>query len=451
MKFSAYVKVVGWEWVLLTVASIALTYEVLTGFEFGALLMTSPWPAIGCAIIVGALFLIGFSRRAVAVGAVLLTLAFGVVLAAAAGAQLAVGDAAEDVPTRVNWLVAAVVVALCGVVPYLLARTRAGALVLVALTVAVSGVVEFMWGADHLWVLPIAAIGAVFVLLFFKNYQVAAREAMSARTVSFSAGMAFSLGAVLLAGALGCALWFGVIAPLNPPTVPFRPLQEVRALPIIPARGTSEVYLTPNLDMTSDETNELFRTTDDLRLDPNGIDWPARPQEEEAPQEAESGGVTGIDLDSLEEAFDLAARPQTIMPVMPVIALVVAAMALYFVSRRLWRARRLARFRALGPTGQVQAVYRFLIDRLGRVGYGLPEGMTPWEYAAHNAASLEAFDRRAGGTFQEVTDSYVAVFYGGCEATAEQVALCERYYRGLWKGTRDRLGALKYFFRSFRL
>lgn len=447
MKFSAYLKMIGWEYLLVTLVAGALASELLMGFDAGDPVVGTALPVLGAAVVSALLFWVGSSRRTLLPGTLLVVLLAAVSLfGAMAVSQTGVAEDAAG-----NWLIVAAVIEVSTVAAYALARTRGGAVALLVLTIVVCGVVQLLWEVDALgW--SFTAMAGALVLLIFKNYQSAARGAASARSVSFTAGFGFAAAMVAVAGVVGALAWVCIIAPLDPSAVPLKLTQETRALETVQARGTAEEYLTPNLDMTSDQTNELWRTTDDLQLDEAGIEQPARPLEEEAPDEESEGGVTGIDLTALQETFDLAARPQTALAAIPAALSLIFLIAAFFVGRRWWRARRLAKFQSQGPTEQVRSIYLFLVDRFGRLGHPVPAGMTPTEYAAHNEASFRVFDKHAGGaTFADVTRAYVEVFYGNRAATPEEAARCSYYYEGLWKGARERLGAVKYFFKSFRL
>lgn len=447
MRLSAYIKMIGWEFVLAAVVGTALAYEVLMGFDAGDPVVGGVVPAVGVVLMMALLFWVGSSRRTLVPGtALVLILAAASLLGAAA---VSATGMTEDAPG--NWFIVVAVIEVAALAVYALARTRGGAVALLVLSIVVCGMVQFLWAVDALgW--SFASMAGALALLIFKNYQSAARSAASAREVSFTAGFGFAAAMVAMAGAVGALVWVCVIAPLDPPALPVKLVQETRALETVQARGTSSEYLTPNLDMTSDQTNELWRTTDDLQLDEGGIEQPARPLEEEAPDEESEGGFTGIDLNSLQETFDLSARPQATVAIIPAALSLVLLVAAYFVGRRWWRAHRLAQFQSQGPTEQVRAIYLFLVDRFGRLGHPVPVGMTPAEYAAHNEHSFRVFDKYGGGaSFADVTRSYAEVFYGNREATPEEAARCSYYYEGLWKGARERLGTVKYFFKSFRL
>lgn len=446
MKVSAYARMSGWEYLLVALVGTSLGYLVLKGFDAGDDVVNTPLPAVVVVLLVLVLFGIGSSKRRVFIG--------GAVLSVCLVVSLLVSAAFTEMPLTSdepgNWLIVMLMLELCALIAYLLSRKKAGTVLLLAMTVFVCGWIQFFYTADdYLW--SFAAVFSSLILVAYKNYQMSARTVSSARRVSFTAGFGMCAVVVAVAAGIGCAVWFGIVAPLNPPVLGVKLITEYRALETVLVRGTSEEYLTPNMELSSSETNSSKRTTDDLWEDEDGIDEPARPREEEATEVPEEGSFMGVDISSLQEAFDLQSNPQLVHVVVPAALLLLLAFVAYFVGRRWWRKRRLLKFQQLDPTEQVRAIYLFLMGRLGKLGYALPDGMTPLEYATHNATAFETYDKVGGAIFANVTGAYTAVAYGERAATAADAQLLVGYYKGFWMGARKQLGNFKYFFKSFRL
>ena len=123
----------------------------------------------------------------------------------------------------------------------------------------------------------------------------------------------------------------------------------------------------------------------------------------------------------------------------------------YFVGRRALRKRRLARILRQAPAQQVRELFLFLMDRLGKIGFAVPEGVTLTEYASRSAAHMEAITAETGVALPAITQVYVRTAYGSAAPEDDDVESLVAFYRGFWKGARRHLGNIGYFFKSFKL
>lgn len=446
MGTRGYIKGVAGEFLLVTVVTVALAFTFLQGFKIGDTLLGSPLTYVVLVLEVVALFAVASSRRTLLPGCLALLMALVVCCVVGLGAT----EGAVTQDSAGNWLLGVLLMALCGVAPFALSRGRAGTALLFIGGVFMGSWTQFFFEA------PVLAPSLVFLLacialLVYKNYLCSVRAAMSARKVSFPVGLATGVATAVLAVAVGALAWFAVIAPLSPGVVDVKLITEYRALEEVQARGVSQERMLSNLDLTGSETTTGTRTTDDLRVEEDGIPMPARPLETQHTEEDASGSFTGLDLEELQEDFNVRANPLPpallgLLALLPLLAVVG-----YFVGRRRWRTRRLERIRALPPTQQVRALYLFLTPRLARVGFGIPNGQTPLEFAQGNVSAFSVLDAAAGASFLEATRAYVRVAYGKHEATQEEADCLVAYYQGFWKAARRQLGNLRYFFMSFRL
>lgn len=446
MRFSDYLKHALWDFVLVFACSMALGYTALNGFYVDQALQHSPVPALVTAVEVLLLFGIGFKKKLLLPGGI----AYGVLAVAACVVAAASSADAGLTDTEGNNLIFMLCLLVTGTVPYLLSRTRAGSAVLLIAGVFTCGWIQFFYQFDELaWALVFLC--CALALIVYKNYQLSARTATSLRHIAFALGFAMALAAVAVAVGISALLWFAVIAPLNPGVLDVKLVTEYRALETVQVHGTSSEYLTPNLETTSNQTNDGSRTTDDLQRGEDGEPMPAQAEANSTQENLSAGTFLGIDIDSVQESFDFQANPLRALLTWLLALLPLLLIAAYFVGRRVWRERRLRKVQQLPPSQQVRTLFLFLSGRLARVGFKIPNGQTPLEFARNNHESMERFDAAAGEDYRELTACYAAVAYGAEEATQEDADRFAAYYRGFWKAAREQLGNWAYLWRSLRL
>ena len=447
MSFAAYLKGAAGEFLLSCAAATALLYTLLNGFYIDSGLQYSVIPALACIGSLVVLYIVAYNRMTTLIGSIVYALAVAGVLFACAGAS---GDILVD--EEANYLVFGVCCMVTPLVVFLLGRTRGTAAMLFIIGVFIVVFIQFFYERYELiWALLFVL--SSLALVIYKNYQRSVETARSVKKVAFLPGFVVALGSVLAAGALACGIWFGIIAPLNPPAADIKLITEEHALETQRVKGIASMFLVPNLDMTSSQTNNEERTTDDLQLVEDGRIVLANGEAEGEPEEQESGGsFVGINLDSLSETFDFQTYDTSdwarLFIVLGIIVLVIVG---YFVGRRWWRARRLAKYRSFDPARQIEAIYLFLMGRFERIGFKMPPGQSVLEYAADTAGLRERFDERAGVPFANLTATYTRVVFGDDDVTQEEADGFAAYYKSFWKASRQHLGSLKYFFKSFRL
>ena len=447
MSLSTYLRLTVWEILLVCVAAIALTYTMLDSFYISPTLQYSPWPGVIAAFIVVALFLAAFNKRSARIGGALIAVLClgGILVSVALSPENFMYDT-ED--TYFFFTVVCIIVPL---LTFALSRSRVGTALLFALGCFICAWMQFFYAFDELvWTIVFIVAGAMIII--FKNYQLAARTATSVRSLSFSAGFGVSAGAVALAAGIACVIWFAVIAPLDPGALEIKLITEYRALETYEVIGTSSVEMTPNMDLTSDDTNDEERTTDDVLEAENGRAITVPPGTGQDSQEEETGSFSGVDISSVFQAFDVTTydEPLDYWPLLLLLLIPIAIVG-YFVGRRVYRTRRLKNIQQLPYDEQVETLYLFFVKKLRRVGYDVPEGVTLIEFARNNEATLAAFRECSGIGFDELTAVYVGVTYGKRPALASEALLFARFYEGFWKAARKKLGNVKYFFKSFRL
>ena len=442
-----YLKSALWEFILVFVAALSLCYTLLNGFYIDPALQYSPIPAVVVAVCLLALFFIGSNKRFMLPGGIIYAVVM--VIAWIAGAA-STGAEAILVDNEANYLIFVMVATLTATGCYLLSRGRTSAVILFIVSAFLIGLIQMFYGRFEL-VWTILLVLSTLALIIYKNYQMVLHDAQSVQKLSFVPGFAVAVCATVVAVGVGIGLWFGVIAPLNPGAVEIKLITEYRALETVEVRGTSDEYQIPNLDMTSDQTNDDARTTDDIKEAMDGERIPATGDADSDPNDGDSqGSFMGLNLDSLQDAFDMQSHPNN-WPLLLIFLLPILAIIAYFVLRRSWRVHRLNQMRALGPDGEFEQVFLFLIERFRRVGIRVPEGQTMLEFGVSSAGAMHWYNEESKENFADLCASYTTMAYGTRPVTDGDVSAIETFYTSFWKAARKQLGNVKYFFKSFRL
>lgn len=448
---SFYLKGAIWDYILVLASSLGMAYTLLNCFYVSQDLQYGPAPAIVCAVVLLALFFGAASKRRARIALPLIGIAIVVSWIVAASLT---PEGAFLVDNEDNYLIFAMTTTLSAAGCYALSRNLTGSALMFIAGAFIVGLVQFLYKHfDVVWALMFVV--AALALIVYRNYQNSLRESASLRKVSFVPGFAVAAAVAAVAVGIGCGIWFGIIAPLNPPAAEIKLLTEHRALETVRIRGVADIYQVPNLDMTSDQTNDDERTTDDIKESPNGRQYPATGNQEvkNDPDNADAVGssYSGINFDVPDDLFDFLNYDEFRIGVIIAAIVAVAGIVAYFVGRRVRRRRRLERLQKLPPSEQVAAIYPFLMSKLTRVGVAIAPGQTLADYALANAATMEQFDAMSGVAFADLTADYASVAYGGHELGQDAADRAGAYYSSFWKACRQKIGNLKYFFKSFRL
>lgn len=449
MSFSTYARNIIGEMVLSCLVAASLSYILLDGFNVAAWVQFGAVPFAVAALCVIALYALSYSKRTVRWGVplyvVALVVLWGVCAVLTPGGGLFVDDGN-------NLLIPFMCVTLTASCVYVLGRWRLGTALLLLAGVFLLAAIQFFY--EGFWVAWDATfLCSATALIVLRNYRASVERATSAEGVSFAAGFVVSVVAALVVAALGAGIWYGVIAPMKPGAVEVKLITKHKALETKLVRGTSAEYQLPDTSLTSDQTNDDERTTDDLKIDQeNGRPQGANAKADETETSESAGTSLGVDLDSLDEQFNVLDWVHYFRYALVVaLCAVIAVFLAYFLGRRWWRARRLARIQALPPSEQVVALYRFLMSRFARLGMGIAVGQTALEYARANEATMERFETAEGVTFGELTRVYVGVAYGTGGATQEEANRFAAFYQGFWVAARKHLGTIRYLVKSIRL
>ena len=451
---SLYLKSAIWDFALVLAATLGMCYSLLNCFYIAPDLQYGPIPAVVCAGVLVLLFVVASGRRAMRIGGPLLGVAIVVSWVAAAALTPDGGFLAD---TESNYLIFVMVTTLSAVGCYLLSRRLTSTALLFIAGSFIVALVQFLYQRfDVVWAFVFVA--SSLALIVFKNYQQSLRTSTSVKKVLFVPGFVVALTTTAVAVGLGCGIWFGVIAPLEPPAAQIKLITEHRALETLRVKGVADIYQVPNVDMTSDQTNDEERTTDDIKESPDGRQMPAtgKTMSENDPEDAErqtsaSSSAASINLDVPDDLFDFLNYEQVRWALLIAALLLVASIVGYFVGRRVRRRRRLERIAQLPPSEQVAQLFPFFMRKFERLGVRVAPGQTLGDFAVANAATMERFDTEAGVPFSALANDYVAVAYGKQSLGEDASQRYASYYGAFWKACRAKLGNIRYLFKSFRL
>ena len=460
MTFMRYAKESIGDYVLVLISSWCCALVVENAFFLSSVAARPGISFAVCALLLLVLFAVSYKRKWLGLGAGIYVLLLAALVVASLA--LSTGENPYD-DAEGNYLYLVVVLILSATASFLLTRTLPGSVVWLLVVTFACSTVQALYESNAL----IETLGAVFcalALVVYRNFMLGLVRADVARSTSRFAGITTALTAVLASGALACAAWFLIIAPLSPGTLSIKLITDYRHLPIVELRGVADEQPELNLEMTSDQlTDGTAYTTDDLVKGASDVVISARQLLNQivtgggnsgAGTGTDAGQEGGLDSESTDEQYDA----QSYTSVFPVIVLVLAVIALiallvgaFFLIRRRMRMRRLRRMLAQEPAKQVTSLYLFLLSRFERLGFTLGKGSTLSEYAAHTASHMATFDGEAKVSFAKLTRIYEACLYGGVQPDEDQTVLFVAYYLAFWKAARAYLGNYHYFFKSFRL
>lgn len=313
-------------------------------------------------------------------------------------------------------------------------------------------------------VLPsIAACLLALALIVYRNFHMGLMQADAARQTSAAANLASSVLPVAAAVGLAAVAWFALIAPLNPGVMKVTLITDYRQLPIIELKGVANVQPTLNYELTSNKTvagdryttDDLLKGASDIIIDAKSVlDSIASGGSAESGQGTDSGVKSGLDKESTEEQMNAQSYTLDLPLALFVLLLVLAIAALIGAAfyYKHWRRRhRLKRMLALEPLQQMQSMYLFLLSRLKRLGFAVPQGMTLEEFAQTSSRRMAVIDDATRVPFALLTQIFVARSCDRSAPTEEELVAFVAYYDGFWKAARRYLGRVKYFFKSFWL
>ncbi|MCD8316414.1 MAG: hypothetical protein LUB61_03285 [Eggerthellaceae bacterium] len=283
-----------WDFIFVCLMSLSLCYVIFDGFYVDPELQYSIIPAIGVIICLLGLYFITQSRKTMFIGGICYGVA--VIIVWIISAALTPADTLF-IDYESNYLIYWMIITLTPTLTFLITRTHAGSIIMFVVGSFLLAFLQLFYDRYPIgW--TIIFILTSLALVIYKNYQGSLRSSAGVERVRFLPGFLVSICSVVVSVGLAVAVWFLIIAPLNPQAADIKLITEYRALETVQVRGTSDLYQTPNLDLTSDVTSEDSRTTDDIIEDLNGIPWPATGEVESEPwrkrQTTHSWALTSI-------------------------------------------------------------------------------------------------------------------------------------------------------------
>ncbi len=350
---------------------------------------------------------------------------------------------------------------------FLLTRTLLGCCVWFVAVAFTCSVVQGFYRTEELFASVLCAFCAL-ALIVYKNFRLGVESAQVTSNKKASGGFLQAILPVCGVFVAALALWFFVIAPLNPAVVRITLVTEYRTLPFEFLKGTAQEKPQLDFSYTSDNlVDGMQYTTDDLVQDANSsteIEANSLLQQREQQKvtgtqgntATDSGGSTSptLDNDSPEEQFDAISYswefPWVILAIVLAV-LFVCAVAAYFVARRAYRTHRLKTILAKKPAEQVKQLYNFELKCLGKLGFSVPKGATLNEYAHNSTREFEVITSVCRVPFSTLTKTYNACTYGRHTPTESEIVPFVTWYLNFWRAAYKQLGPIRYFFKSFRL
>lgn len=427
------------DYILCLAVSAALARTVLNAFIVDDSLAGDI--VLSCAVMVPTLALLfasSFSRR-------LLPLSIGgcvvmLVACAAIGAGMSSG-ASPLAESEGNCLIPLLVWVVVPIIVFLLSRRVWGLAALLLLSVVTCGVVEFLYDG-HMVVPFIVVVVGVIALFVFQTYRQSIVGSRRVAQTGFGAAFAGACAVAAVSVGIAAAVFFGIIAPLNPPAAELKLFQEHYALETVEFSSVFEDPTGEDPDETTDQTDNDDEQTNDDKSQQNG--------ENDDPTDQNPAQAAGEALTTLASAFSMQEEPEDYTGIsyniiritsLIVFVLIVAAIVAAVLLKRRSRERRLAKLEGLANEQKVVSLYGFFESRLARMGFKRGQALTAGEYAVASYRGMKAFSRDTGNvSFLNVTEVFYRARYGHLEVSDEDYGRVERFYRAFFKNARRYVG-----------
>ena len=446
MSVKDYLRASAFDFLLCLVIAIGLGYINCGAFFVDASLQNSPVAlALSCAVPLVLLFAAAFSTRTIVPGAI----ATAVVLVIAIIAAGAIGGSANIFDdTAGNPVVFIIVMFLSSAATFLLTRKRWMPRAFFLVAVLDMAFVEFMYKDGH-WAALVAVIIAAGAMAVYRNYRANLREASSTK-VSFTA--AFSVGTVfsVVLAALACALFFGVIAPLNPPAQEIKIFTRYVNYEQVEMTGVGDTALTQDPDKASATTTDQTQDSTDDSDGDNENDVNATMKPSDAPSDGSQADQSDQGDNVLQQMFNYLMENPPLMALF--ILLVLVVLALPFVIKQMLRRRWLAKTCSLPPDQAMKRFFMFFMRKFRILKVRKHDEQTLAEFVDATKGTLEPFannDRNV--EFADVARIYSKVVYGHAQPSEDEMTQVESFYKGFRRAFAELSGKLKYCLRYWRV
>ncbi len=446
MKVRDYLSSAIWDLVLCLCMSVCLVITTCEGFyvpasvQFGYVRII-----LLCLLLCAILVFAAFNKRTVIIGGI----AFVVVAAFLVGIGIfgtARTDLTQDIEAN-EMTFYLILVGSCLVV-FLLSRLRIGSVILLVIGCVDCAAIQFLYLQ---WLLPefIIFVVAAVINLMFRNYLRSVRDSQTAHT-SFVAMVATAAVICALAVGAGFGIFYGIIAPLNPPARELILITDYKARPEIEIEATEDL-----LELLEDQLSNEEPEEDESTNVPEEDEGDESPEENEGDLETaeETGGLSGTDDGNNRNTQNITYERIIALGFL-ILLLIFLIFVLPILIKRYLRTRRYRRMCALEPRLSAIEFYVFFVKRFGKVGLAKVKDDTPREYVEHIAPYLILFDEAAeNADFASLTGIYERAAYGHADPSEEEIEQFKRYYKPFFRSCRKRVGTPKFLLRFlfFRL
>ena len=444
-----YIKYCIPDYILCLLMAVGISVNVYQGFYLPAALSVD---FIRAAVVTAALlvflFWAAYSNKTVIWGIII-----GVVLAAAAivflyFAGIPLTETADEEANGALWYMLTLAVAL-GV--FLLARTPAGTLVLMAVGTIIEGLIKVMRYDFYLWAM-IVFVAACLVTYVYKRYRKNIFRSDS-RKVAFFPMIGYSLAMVAISVGLATGIWFGILANYELPYLDIRLITQIMSIEVLEKMGISQKLEILDHDLYS----SLINDEDIVYSNQIGEEETTIPDEEERAENEDTSGDDSSETQQVENEnlfyrtinylkhslFDTVWGK--ILVIVLILLVVGAVVTLIAMRRRIWWRKMLK----IPPRERAEYLYNWSLKRFTRLGIPGRGNRTPNEYADY-ISDRTGFLTNEGADWQGVTDIMVKVCYANEIPDAENEITLEKFFTKFHKNCKKRLG-WRYLYKYFRL
>ena len=447
------------DFVLCIIVSVGLVFTVSFGFESAASLRVNVLLEAGIsAAVLVALFIGSWSRKALVVSAIAtVAVSAGIIMGVSsmmpADVPLFANGTVNDVEE--NYVVFALVAIIVTVAVFLLSRRTAGLFFLLFGSAVACGAVQFLyreWSSSNAGILAFLVVLAGIVMMFvYQVYRSSILQAMRAKKPAFFQVTGFALIIAVVCVGLAYLLFVLVIAHLGLTTPVIKPFRESYQRPEIEYTGMYNRQQIEDPNLTTRNLGEEVEETNDALSGGDAIAENISDQLQEALIGA-SQAMQSFNSGEWAEQFQTLGYQITDVGSLIVLLLVALAIAAIIWLQRMRRLWRLKRWRKLAPTEQVEAMYAFFVNRLGRLAIRRPPNLTLLEWSFANRGKLAPFSRNDERVdFLKLTLMYQRVVYAQELAELDQVRSFECFYDAFFKNARAYVGKARWLWKFWRI
>ncbi|MCD8207003.1 MAG: hypothetical protein LUD72_03600 [Bacteroidales bacterium] len=450
MKPSDYIRAVVWDFVLCLVLSASLGFINAGGFYVDPSYQNNYLLIIGiCAVLLVIFFFAAYSKRTIIIGAIIAAVALllGIFIAHLFNADESVAFFDD---TEANPVVFYIVLFACTLLAFIGTRRRWSCWIFYLVCALDVAYIQFMYEQFYV-VAVLILIAAAVVMVVFRNYR---NNIATTSTTQISFTGAFGVGAVFTAVVVGlaCAIFFGIIAPMEPGALEFKPFTRYLNFETIEMTGIGDDQSVEDPDNLTNETNEEEEETNE-DSDVEDIESQASPTEGLMRALFRAVLVAVSDLAALiQEMFNFVIETPLTWPFFIILILAILSSP-YFIKkyrRRRWYNRTIA----LLPREQIKTFYFFFLKRFRILKVKKEDTLTLREFKESTASVLAPFAvNELHATFGDLTDSYARVVYSEETPSDRELARFRSFYESFYAIFRRVGGKVKYilFLRFFRI